>query len=125
MATMFLSQHVGVRAIVAMTESGGTARYLSRFRAKAPVFAVTRHDGARRQMALMRDVFPINFDSRGLTPREAARGSIRLLVEAELLQAGDRVVFTSGEHMETHGATNTLRLLEVGEDGRAIGLGDL
>ena len=42
-----------------------------------------------------------------------------------LLQAGDRVVFTSGEHMETHGATNTLRLLEVGEDGRAIGLGDL
>ena len=125
MATMFLSQHVGVRAIVAMTESGGTARYLSRFRAKAPVFAVTRHDGARRQMALMRDVFPINFDSRGFTPREAARGSIRLLVEAGLLQAGDRVVFTSGGHMETHGATNTLRLLEVGNDGRASGLGEL
>lgn len=76
-------------------------------------------------MALMRDVYPINFDSRGLTPREAARGSIRLLVESELLQAGDRVVFTSGEHMETLGATNTLRLLEVGEDGRASGLGDL
>jgi len=76
-------------------------------------------------MALMRDVYPINFDSRGLTPREAARGSIRLLVEADLLQAGDRVVFTSGEHMETLGATNTLRLLEVGEDGRASGLGDL
>ena len=125
MGTMFLSQHIGVRAIVAMTESGGTARYLSRFRAAAPIYAITRHDGARRQMALMRDVFPINFDSRGLTPREAARGSIRLLVEAGLLAAGDRVVFTSGEHMETHGATNTLRLLEVGEDGRASGLGDL
>ncbi|KAG1078419.1 hypothetical protein G6F40_016714 [Rhizopus arrhizus] len=109
MATMFLSQHVGVRAIVAMTESGGTARYLSRFRAKAPVFAVTRHDGARRQMALMRDVYPINFDSRGLTPREAARGSIRLLWRAH----------------GNPGATNTLRLLEVGEDGRASGLGDL
>jgi pyruvate kinase len=114
-----------VRAIVAMTESGGTARYLSRFRAKAPIYAITRHDGARRQMALMRDVFPINFDSRGLTPREAARGSIRLLAEAGMLAAGDRVVFTSGEHMETHGATNTLRLLEVGEDGRATGLGEL
>ena len=125
MATMFLSEHVGVRAIVAMTESGGTARYLSRFRAKAPVYAVTRHEGARRQMALMRDVFPINFDSRGLTPREAARGAIRLLVEADQLQAGDRVVFTSGEHMETLGATNTLRLLEVGADGRACGLGEL
>ena len=125
MATMFLSEHIGVRAIVAMTESGGTARYLSRHRAQAPIYAIARHDGARRRMALMRDVFPINFDSRGLTPREAARGSIRLLVEAGLLAAGDRVVFTSGEHMETHGATNTLRLLEVGEDGRASGLGDL
>jgi len=41
------------------------------------------------------------------------------------LQAGDRVVFTSGEHMETRGATNTLRLLEIGEDGRAEGLGEL
>ena len=125
MATMFLSEHIGVRAIVAMTESGGTARYLSRHRAQAPIYAIARHDGARRRMALMRDVFPINFDSRGLTPREAARGSIRLLVEAGLLETGDRVVFTSGEHMETHGATNTLRLLEVGPDGGASGLGEL
>ena len=36
-----------------------------------------------------------------------------------------RVVFTSGEHMETRGATNTLRLLQIGEDGRAEGLGEL
>ena len=125
MATMFLSEHIGVRAIVAMTESGGTARYLSRHRAQAPIYAIARHDGARRRMALMRDVFPINFDSRGLTPREAARGSIRLLADAGLLAAGDRVVFTSGEHMETHGATNTLRLLEVGPGGGACGLGEL
>jgi hypothetical protein len=37
MATMFLSEHIGVRAIVAMTESGGTARYLSRFRLRKGV----------------------------------------------------------------------------------------
>ena len=41
------------------------------------------------------------------------------------VKAGDRVVFTSGEHMETHGATNTLRLLQVGDDGTAEGLGEL
>jgi pyruvate kinase len=125
MATMFLTEHIGVRAIVAMTESGGTARYLSRFRSSAPIYAFSRHAGARRRMALMRDVFPMDYDSRGQTPREAARGSIRMLVEAGLLSAGERVVFTSGEHMETHGATNTLRLLQVGGDGRAEGLGEL
>ncbi len=125
MAAMFLSEHIGVGAIVAMTESGGTARFLSRFRSIVPIHAFSRHDGARRRMALMRDVFPWDYDSRGQTPREAARGSIRRMVEAGLLAPGDRVVFTSGEHMETHGATNTLRLLQVGKDGKAEGLGEL
>ena len=125
MAAMFLTEHIGVGAIVAMTESGGTARFLSRFRGKAPIFAFARLPASRHRMALMRDVFPMDYDSRGETPRQAARGSIRKLVEAGLLGAGDRVVFTSGEHMETHGATNTLRLLRVGEDGKAEGLGEL
>jgi pyruvate kinase len=125
MASMFLTEHIGVRAIVAMTESGGTARYLSRFRSKAPIYAFSRHAGARRRMGLIRDVFPIDYDSRGQTPGEAGRGAIKVLVDAGLLEPGERVVFTSGERMETHGATNTLRLLQVGKDGKAEGLGEL
>jgi pyruvate kinase len=125
MAAMFLSEHIGVRAIVAMTESGGTARYLSRFRSPVPIFGLSRHEGARRRMALMRDVFPIDFDSRGLATREAARAALKQLFDDGLLGLGDRVVFTSGDHMEQHGATNTMRLLQVGVEGRAEGLGEL
>jgi pyruvate kinase len=125
MAAMFLSEHIGVRAIVAMTESGGTARYLSRFRSNVPIFGLSRHAGARRRMALMRDVFPVAFDSRGLATREAAREALKSLFDAGLLAEGDRVVFTSGDHMEHHGATNTLRLLQVGPGGLAQGLGDI
>jgi pyruvate kinase len=125
MAAMFLCEHIGVRAIVAMTESGGTARYLSRFRSPVPIYGLSRHPGARRRMALMRDVFPIDFDSRGLGSREAAIQALRHLFLQGLLVAGDRVVFTSGDHMEQHGATNTLRLLQVGADGAAQGLGEL
>ena len=125
MAAMFLSEHIGVRAIVAMTESGGTARYLSRFRASVPIYGLSRHPGSRRRMALMRDVFPIAFDSRGLAPREAAREATRALFEQGLLAEGDRIIFTSGDHMEHHGATNTLRLLQVGPAGEAEGLGEL
>jgi len=125
MAAMFLTEHIGVGAIVAMTESGGTARFLSRFRGRARIYAFARHVASRNRMALMRDVYPMDYDSRGETPRQAARGSIRKLVDAGLLAPGDRVVFTSGEHMETRGATNTLRLLQVGEDGMAEGLGEL
>jgi pyruvate kinase len=125
MASMFLAEHIGVRAIVAMTESGGTARYLSRFRSSVLIYGLSRHAGARRKMALMRDVVPVAFDSRGLATREAAREAIKALFDQGLLAGGDRVVFTSGDHMEHHGATNTLRLLQVGADGAAEGLGEI
>jgi pyruvate kinase len=90
-----------------MTESGGTARYLSRYRSNVPIYGLSRHPGARRRMALMRDVVPVAFDSRGLATREAARESLKTLFSLEFLAEGDRVVFTSGDHMEHHGATNT------------------
>lgn len=125
MAAMFLTEHIHVRAIVALTESGGTARHLSRFRSKTPIFGMSRHPEARRRMALMRDVYPIDFDSRGLAPRMAAREAVRHLFGLGLLAAGDRVIITSGDHMEQHGSTNTLRLLKVGENGAAEGLGEL
>ncbi|KGO99582.1 pyruvate kinase [Novilysobacter defluvii] len=119
MAAMFLSEHIDVRAIVAMTESGGTARFLSRFRSSAPVFGLSRHAPARRQMALMRSVVPLPFDSRGMDLRQATESAIAELFAVNLLSEGDRLLFTGGDHMETHGATNTLRLLQVGPGGRA------
>jgi pyruvate kinase len=125
MATMFLAEHIKVRAIIALTESGGTARFLSRFRSSVPIYSLSRHQSARRRMALMRDVFPVAFDSRGLAPREAAREAVKQLFEHRLLSLGDRVIFTSGDSMELKGATNTLRLLEVGANGIAQGVGDL
>ncbi len=125
MASMFLAEHIKVRAILAMTESGGTARYLSRFRSSVPIYGLSRHAPSRRRMAMMRDVFPIDFDSRGQSPRKAAREAIRHLFDLGLLADGDRVLITSGDHMEHHGATNTLRLLKVGPEGVAEGLGEL
>ena len=125
MAAMFLAEHIQVRAILVLTESGGTARFLSRYRSEAPIYALSRHANARRRMAMMRDVFPIAFDSRGLPPRDAARASVALLYESGVLVEGDKVIFTSGDTMELRGATNTLRLLEVGKGGVADGLGEL
>jgi pyruvate kinase len=125
MSAMFIAEHIQLRGIIALTESGGTARYLSRFRANVPLFGLSRFGYARRRMALMRDVAPVNFDSEGQSMRVAARKAIKQLFDQGYLVAGDRVLITSGDHMEQHGATNTLRLLAVGEGGRTEGLGDL
>lgn len=124
LASMYLTEHIAARAILALTESGGTARHLSRFRSSAPIYGLSRHAPARRRMAMMRGVFPIDFDSRGEAPREAARHAIADLFAHGLLSEGDRVLITSGDHMEHLGATNTLRLLRVGAGGAAEGLGE-
>ena len=111
MATMFLTEHIPVAAIVALTESGGTARYLSRFRSPVPIYAFSRHAGARRRMSLMRNVYPMSFDSRGKHAEQAAHDAIALLRAAGLVEAGSRVLVTSGDTMQQLGATNTLRIL--------------
>ncbi len=119
MATMFLTEHLEVAAIIALTESGGTARYLSRFRSRTPIYALSRHAASRGRMTLMRDVFPLAFDSRGLHPEDAAKAAIAQLRELGRIRAGMRVLFTSGDTMEQLGATNTLRILEVPNDPAA------
>ncbi|PJJ95920.1 pyruvate kinase [Lysobacteraceae bacterium NML75-0749] len=113
MATMFLTEHMQVAAIIAMTESGGTARFMSRLRSQVPIHAFSRHPDARRQMSLMRDVFPIAFDSRGMYQHDLAHAAIAHLRDGGLLRPADRVLFTCGDSMEELGATNTLRILEV------------
>ena len=124
LAAMYLTEHIAVRAILALTESGGTARHLSRFRSSAPIYGLSRHAPARRRMAMMRGVYPVDFDSRGEPPRKAARHAIADLYAHHLLAEGDRVLITSGDHMEHLGATNTLRMLKVGTAGAAEGLGE-
>jgi pyruvate kinase len=125
MATMFLAGHVDVRAIVALTESGATARWLSRYRSQVPIFALSRDPAARRRMTLLRDVFPIEFEAPPGNPQLAARASISRLFSLGLLAEGDRVMLTTGDHTGALGGTNTLKLLRVGAGGIAEGLGDL
>jgi len=122
---MYLTEHIQVRAILALTESGGTAQHLSRFRSNAPIYGLSRHEDARRRMALMRGVYPIDFDSGENPPRQAARHAVAALFAHGALSQGDRVLITSGDHMGHLGTTNTLRLLGVGAKGEAEGLGTL
>ena len=126
LASMFLASRVGVRAIVALTESGGTAQWLSRYRSTVPIYGLSRHKFARQRMALLRDVFPIEFNPAAESdPLLAARQAVQLLFDQEKLTVGDRVILTTGDHTGELGGTNTLKLLQVGAGGVAEGLGDL
>ena len=125
LATMFLAGRIGVRAIIALTESGATARWLSRHRSSVPIYALSRNGRARRRMLLYRDVHPIEFDPQDVGPVQAARDAIQHLFNLGHLAENDRVILTTGDHTGQLGGTNTLKVLRVGAGGMAEGLGDL
>ncbi len=125
MAAMFLAARVGVRAIVALTESGTTAQWLSRYRSAVPIYALSRSAAARRRMLLLRDVEPVAFDARDVEPAYVARAAVQHLFAQGVLAEGDRVLLTHGDHTGRGGGTNTLKLLHVGADGIAESLRDL
>lgn len=125
LAAMYLASHLEVRAIVALTESGTTAKWLSRFRSAVPIYALSRNPAARRRMRLLRDVQAVAFDVADVAPAQVARKAVEQLFKAGVVAAGDRVLLTHGDQTGHHGGTNTMKLLHVGSDGIAKGLRDL
>ena len=114
MATMYTANHLDVRAIVALTESGNTALWMSRIRSGIPIYAFSRNEGTRRRVALYRGVYPVPFDvlaEQGEGEHEAIG---RVLLERGLVSAGDRILLTEGHAAGIAGGTNTMRILSVG-----------
>ncbi|MBX3689531.1 pyruvate kinase [Dokdonella sp.] len=125
LAAMFLAGQISVRAIVALTESGATAQWLSRFRSTVPIYALSRNAAARRRMLLYRDVYPVDFDARDAGPTQAVREALAHLFALGRLGVGDRVLVTTGDHTGQLGGTNTLKLLQLGANGVVEGLSGL
>ncbi|NNE04223.1 MAG: pyruvate kinase [Xanthomonadales bacterium] len=118
MAAMFMATNVSVQAIVALTESGSTAQWLSRVRTSVPIFALSELASSRRKMALYRDVYPISHVQQWTELEQEMRQALHSLVKRGHLAPGDRVIVTSGDALGVEGGTNTLRLLQLGPDGK-------
>jgi pyruvate kinase len=125
LAAMLLAGELGVRAIVALTESGATAQWLSRYRTAIPIYALSPLADARRRMLVLRDVRPVEFNAGGLNSAATARAAVQQLFQQGRLSEGDRVVLTHGDHVGRGGGTNTLKLLSVGAEGMVESLRDL
>lgn len=117
MAAMFMATNVSVQAIVALTESGSTAQWLSRIRSAVPIFALSPLRNSRRRMALYRGVYPVANDFPSKDVEEALTAGVRLLFEQDHIKVGDRVILTMGEQRGSEGGTNSLRLVQVGDGG--------
>jgi pyruvate kinase len=112
MGALFTAHHLGAKAIVALTESGSTALWMSRHRIHIPIYALTTKVTSQRRMALFRNVRPLLMDTSADRDTAMTQAEARLKSRG-IINTGDVYAITCGDPMGTPGGTNMLRICEV------------
>jgi pyruvate kinase len=115
MATMYTANHLGVKAIAALTESGATVKWMSRISSGIPIHALTRHQTTRRQVTLMRGVYPVSFDVATTDIHAVNHEVVEELLRQGAVRTGDLVIITKGDRSGVEGQTNVMKIMRVGE----------
>src|SRR5690554_5671739 len=116
LAAMYTANHFpGVKAVIALTESGYTALVMSRIRSSIPIYAFAPSARTQARTALFRGVYTIAFNPSDYAGGEVCTKAITKLVQEGKVQPGDWVVFTQGDKMHNVGGTNDMKLLQVPE----------
>ena len=115
MAAMYTANHLGVKAIAALTETGSTVKWMSRIRSGIPIYAITRSAPTRRKVRVFRGVYPVSFDVASTDIHEVNREVIEELMRRGTVRDGDLVIITKGDRSGVEGQTNILKIMRVGE----------
>lgn len=103
---------LNAKAIVTSTETGYTARMISKYRPKSPIIAVTTEDQTLRRLALTWGVTPVKGNYASSTDEMfdyAMKGGL----ESGLVKEGDLVVITAGVPLGRSGSTNLIKIGQI------------
>ncbi|MTI96086.1 MAG: pyruvate kinase [Firmicutes bacterium] len=117
------AQQLGASAIITSTQSGHTARMVSKYRPVAPVIAVTPKVEVMRRLLLTWGVMPLIGRATDNTDQMIYE-AITTALRKELIKKGDLVVITAGVPVGVPGTTNLLKVHVVGDvvvRGQGIG----
>ncbi|BAY62442.1 pyruvate kinase [Calothrix brevissima NIES-22] len=118
-----IAEQLGAAAIMTLTQTGATARNVSKFRPQTPILAITPHVNVARQLQMVWGVKPLlvlELPSAGQTFQAA----INVAQENKLLTEGDLVVMTAGTLQGVSGSTDLIKVEVVTAIlGQGIGLG--
>lgn len=113
-ATVQIAHNLGAAAVITSTESGYTARMVSKYRPQASIVAVTPHAKTVRRMLLLWGVHPVLGTSSQNTD-EMLTNSINGAIATGEVKEGDLVVITAGVPVGTSGTTNLIRVHVVAD----------
>ncbi|MBP1968876.1 pyruvate kinase [Virgibacillus natechei] len=117
------ARNLSVSAIITPTESGNTARMISKYRPKIPIVAVTSSKSVERQLALSWGVHAVAGEQSSTTD-----GMLDVAIDrglsTELFDRGSRVIITAGVPVGESGTTNIMKVHVIGDvitKGQGIG----
>jgi len=113
MAVMYTANHLAVKAIIALTESGSTALWMSRIRSDIPIYAFTPHIATSRRITIYRGVGSVFFEITHKDSRSLYQDVFSALLANKIVDAGDLVIFTQGDLDGVSGSTNMMKIIEV------------
>ncbi len=107
------SDRITIDKIVCLTETGRTAKYISRFRPNVPIFAITSNKQTYKKLSLVFDVSPyvINLPDNSLL--EHSEKLIEKLKEIGVVKSGENILLIHGKFWIKEGLTNTLSILQI------------
>jgi len=113
MAVMYTANHMSVKAIIALTESGSTSLWMSRVRSDIPIYAMTPYAATHRRVALYRGVYPVSFEIKKTERAHLYAEIFNTMLSKNLVEVGDLVIFTKGDLEGVSGSTNAMKILKV------------
>jgi pyruvate kinase len=114
MAAMYTANHLAVKAIAALTESGSTVLWMSRISSGVPIYALTSHVETRRKVSLYRGVYPVVFEVSTSDHATVNKEAIDELRRRGTVRDGDLVIITKGDLTGVLGGTNAMKIARVG-----------
>ncbi|MGB5199347.1 MAG: pyruvate kinase [Sedimenticolaceae bacterium] len=110
-AAVRMADQIGAAAIFSLTETGRTARLVSKHRPGCPILAITRSTAVTRRLCMNWGVLPIQYVG-DQTDEEKVGFGIERAKALGYLRSGDIVVATAGQS-ERAGGTNVIRVIEL------------
>ncbi len=115
MAVMYVANHLPVKAIAALTESGSTALWMSRVSSAVPIYAMTPSAQTQSKVTLYRGVFPVAFEQKSSDPPVVMKQAVDELRRRGAVRDDDLVILTIGEPLAKPGGTNTMKIIRVSD----------
>lgn len=111
-STCRTSNVLNAKAIVAATNSGSTAKLVSKYKPKCPIIAITPHEEVMRGLSLNFGVFPVlcqQFENTDDILNEAKK----VVKNLELANDGDDIIVAAGMPTNYTGGTNMLKIEKI------------